>query len=1050
MIVSDLQSHCNCRRAWSRPRGRVHFAFPVGLALILVQVSTTEIRAREGAAALKPLLLERPADLPPSRFPFRSYGAELGLSNLAVRRIAQDTTGFLWVGTEDGLYRYDGNRFARFDLHSGLPSTWINDILATPEGALWVCTLQGLAAGRGERFRVFRPETSGLPAGGCNALARDASGNVWVAHSRGLFYKDADKFKRLEGWPAGDASAIISLPAPSTELVASGGGRVFRVHRNHAAGGQALAPGWVEPVDSLACDSSGAIWAQSARRIFHLAPGAAAFTDESSALPPVSSRGVLSTDRSGRLWVPTDEGASCRVAQGWRHFGPAEGLPTDWTRYIFEDREGSLWIGSLAVHRLVGQGSWTSWTRAEGLPSDTIWDVHRSRTGQLWVATDKGLCLATRQGWRVLSGTERTVVRRIYEDREGRLWMGLAPSAILRYDPVSRRLVRFGSSQGVAGRRLLCLENDGTGQLWAATDGAGLLRFRPERGDFVREEVPFGTPQETFRFLLRDSRGRLWATGEHGLLLRSGGRWRRFTRQDGLLKDHVSYLAETRSGDIWLSYFEPLGLVRLRVADDRPVVVEHVDSSRGLSSQKIYLLAEDQSGRLWVGTGEGVDVLSGDRVLHFSKGDGLAGDDIDAMAILVESDGSIFIGTSSGLSLYRNGPSQDGIHIPRPVLINAHLGDVALPPGEGPARTVDHNQNELKIQYAVLSFLHEDQIENEHRLRGVDSDWQRSPFREARYPGLPQGSYVFEVRSRQGSGVWSEPASLAFNIRPPWWRTWPALAGYLLLASLTIVAGFRWRLRRLQARTLVLENLVAARTHELAVANASLERLSITDPLTGLKNRRFLEFSIAEDLARAKRSIEEAKTDLAGDGPSDSAGIAFLLIDLDHFKHINDNCGHAAGDQALQQVSRILCAAVRESDTVVRWGGEEFLAVAAQTRWTDTQVLAERIRSHIESASFNLGNGSNSHFSCSIGFSLWPLFPSDPDAVGWQDVVELADRCLYAAKNSGRNAWVGVRVNPAFDGGDATAALEDLQRAIERGIAEVKCRLSGNSVLRWQ
>lgn len=627
--------------------------------------------------------------------------------------------------------------------------------------------------------------------------------------------------------------------------------------------------------------------------------------------------------------------------------------------------------------------------------------------------------------------------------------MGLVPAAILRYDPASREMIRFGSSRGVVGRRLLCLENDGDGQIWAATDGAGLLRYRPDHNDFVRENVPGGTPQETFRFLLRDSHGRFWATGEHGLLLRTGGRWQRFTRNEGLLRDHVSYITETRAGDIWLSYFEPLGIVRLRVVEDRPIIVEHVDHNRGLSSEKIYLLGEDLKGRLWVGTGKGMDVFSGDSVLHFSKGDGLAGDDLDAMAILIESDGSIFVGTSSGLSLYRSDPSQDRVQGPRPVLLNASLGNLPLASGEASTRSASYSFNTLKVEYAVLSFLHEDQIENEIRLRGLEPEWHRTRIREARYPGLAPGSYVFEVRSRLGSGAWSEPASLPFQIRAPWWRTWPALAGWLLLGSLMIITGFRWRLRHLRVRTLELEGLVEKRTSELAVANAALERLSITDPLTGLKNRRFLEFSMPEDVARARRAYQAGKGSSQGEAQADSPGIGFLLVDLDHFKQVNDNYGHPAGDRALQQASRILSGAVRESDTVVRWGGEEFLVVAADTRWDDAQVLAERIRARFESSSFHVGNGSTLRLACSIGFSIWPIHPSHPDSAGWQEVIGLADRCLYAAKNSGRNAWVGVRLRSDLGSAADLAALEDLSAAEANGMVEVMTHLTDHSVLRW-
>ena len=1018
------------------------------LVLLVLSISAGIPGLSADAPAMVPsLLFERPSGLPPGRFPFRTYGTELGLDNLAVRRIAQDRAGFLWVGTEDGLYRYDGDRFGRFDYRHGLPSTWINDLLTTPEGDLWVCTPQGLARGQGERFELMTDKGNGIPPGGCNAVAQDSSGIVWVARQDGLFYSSGSRFVHFEMWPARDVTALCPLRAPSSGIMAGAEGEIATIEGMRVEDRVRIRPDWTEPVDSIAADAQGVVWVQSARRLFRFEPGTTEVCSEQKDLPPVSSRGILSIDRSGRLWVPTDEGASCRIGQGWRHIGPADGLPTDWARYVFEDREESLWIGSLGLHRLVGRGAWSSWTRGDGLPSDTVWDVHRTRRGALWVATDKGLCLATPRGWKVLRGTERTVVRRVHEDVLGRLWLGLVPAGILLYDPSTGSTARFGPAQGVAGRRVLCLEEDLTGQLWAATDGGGLLRYDPRLKRFAREDVPGGTPHETFRFIMRDRSGRILAAGENGLLVRSGGQWRRFTQRDGLLRDHVSYITGTARGDFWVSYFEPMGVVRIRLQGDRLELIEQIETSRGLTSEKVYLLGEDHSGNLWVGTGKGVDVFSTDRVVHFSKGDGLAGDDIDAMAFLVEPDGSVFIGTSSGLSLNRDEHGHNRPGAPAPLFLTG--GIHPSNPNVGGERPVIHQNNTFRLRFASLSFLNEQQLEYEAKLSGVDSEWRRTRTGEAFYPRLLPGTYTFETRARVGSGPWSQPTSYSFHIRPQWWDTWPARIGMILLAAVAIGGGFQWRLRRLRERNRSLEKLVGARTQALAAANAALERLSITDPLTGLKNRRFVELSIAGDIAQARRLLGDSKAGGRRLTGARAADLVILLVDLDHFKQVNDRLGHYAGDRALRQMGAVLSAAVRETDTVVRWGGEEFLIVARGSRIDDAPVLAERIRSDVEATSFELGGRQPERLTCSIGFASWPFCRDDAESMDWETVVKVADRCLYASKRSGRNGWVGVRA-ASVDAPSLTAeGLEDLPAAAAAGKVEVLTHLLAGSSLCW-
>jgi diguanylate cyclase (GGDEF)-like protein len=397
------------------------------------------------------------------------------------------------------------------------------------------------------------------------------------------------------------------------------------------------------------------------------------------------------------------------------------------------------------------------------------------------------------------------------------------------------------------------------------------------------------------------------------------------------------------------------------------------------------------------------------------------------------------------LSMYRSDSDAPPTQCPTPVFLDANIGGRPLLPARGNPLTFTHGFNTLKIDFAVLSFLHESQIEYGTRLGGLETEWHNSRFRETRYPGLAPGSYIYEVRARIGSGPWSRPAKIAFEIQQPWWHTWPAISVWLLLIASAAFAGFRWRLGHLRDRTRQLENLVSARTLELAMANADLERLSITDPLTGLKNRRFLEFSIVEDLARIRRSFQPADGKWRGN-PEEGPNISFLLIDVDHFKLVNDRFGHAAGDQVLRQMGAVLGSAIRESDTTVRWGGEEFLIIARNPKVSDPAVLAERIRKQVESIALNVAENQVIRLTCSIGFASWPFFRHLPDALGWQDVLDLADRCLYLAKNSGRNAWIGAVVRPEYSGNAEYSMLNDLRTAESAGIVEIQS--SAYTVLR--
>jgi len=197
------------------------------------------------------------------------------------------------------------------------------------------------------------------------------------------------------------------------------------------------------------------------------------------------------------------------------------------------------------------------------------------------------------------------------------------------------------------------------------------------------------------------------------------------------------------------------------------------------------------------------------------------------------------------------------------------------------------------------------------------------------------------------------------------------------------------------------------KNNELNLAYRRLEEMSVTDPLTGLRNRRFLTTQLDKDIAITLRRYDGAMQQGSG-APPEGDDLIFMMVDLDHFKSVNDAHGHGAGDAVLMQMRERLQAVCRDSDYLVRWGGEEFLVVARATRGDDAAALAERIRESVGSRPFRLDAGTSLHRTCSIGFACLPFVRQQPRLFSWLDVVDLADRALYLAKNGGRNAWVGL------------------------------------------
>jgi diguanylate cyclase (GGDEF)-like protein len=360
---------------------------------------------------------------------------------------------------------------------------------------------------------------------------------------------------------------------------------------------------------------------------------------------------------------------------------------------------------------------------------------------------------------------------------------------------------------------------------------------------------------------------------------------------------------------------------------------------------------------------------------------------------------------------------------------------------------VGAEQRGFRLDFAALDFTAPQRNLYRYRLEGFDGDWISTEASRSSlaYTNLPPGEYTLRIQGTNRAGRWSpHELRLPVSVLPAFYQTaWFRGALALLVAGLAY--GVYWlRVRRLQARSLELEQIVRERTVELEAAYRRIEDASLTDPLTQLRNRRFLEQSIPADVERSARQHEDGTT-------VDSADLVFLLVDLDHFKSVNDEYGHAAGDAVLIQTAEVLRSTFRASDAVVRWGGEEFLIVSRFIDRGEAPALAEKLRAAVETHEFRLENGSVLRRTCSIGFAIYPFSPERPRAISWEEIVDLADFGLYAAKRSGRNGWVGIEASPTGDPKkDPKASLRHFREAPEASLEQREVRVHApRRTLRW-
>jgi diguanylate cyclase (GGDEF)-like protein len=968
-------------------------------------------------------LRSAPAELPPTegRFAFRTYAEEDGLGNLTIECLLQDRTGFLWVGTQDGLFRFDGSRFLRFGREEGLPSTRINCLHETADGRLYAGTRSGLARRLGDRFQAIGPD-AGLPESSIpdEGIASDRE-LLFVALPSGLYVGSKDRF-RLEPRGQGEREVPVSglHVAPDGALFFARRGTLERrlsgVTEDY---GRPRGLPDSEAIDQTVTDGEGTLWVRSLKRLYRMRRGEGRFSDASVGLPAGVSSGRLELDQARRLMVPTQRGLARISGDGWQLLGRSRGLETDTVLSALVDREGSLWVGTAGVGlaQQLGRGTFTSWGTAEGLPHDVVWSMVREKlpSRSLWVGTQEGVARFDSGGvvqvFREGDGLGGNTVYALAASEDGCVWAGSWPGGVTRFGPERRRIRSYTSRElPVSEFRIAALFVDSDGTIWAGAR-SGLYRLDPRGSAASFEKVsspPGGEEPDSIFGIADDASGGLFAVGRFGLQA-FGPSPRRYRKADGLKSDFLASIVLEPGGALIAGYREALGAERVTFPDGR-FAHRVLDRSTGLTADKVILVGRDSSQNLWIGSGNGVDVLppGQSRPAHYGRSSGLISEDLDQNAFFAEPSGTVWLGTSRGLVRYLAGAEASASPLPPILVTEATAGRRRLDPLARGAAQLSRDERSVRVAWAGLTFLDPRRVRYRYRLSGQDDGFTETAMTEARFPALPSGDYRFEVLAISAAGgVSHRPATLSFRVLPAWWERWWARGGAVAALILLGLGLVRLRTRALEADRNRLEAAVAARSSELAAANRELEEASTTDPLTKLRNRRYFSMVVEEDARRALRAYRGTGGPRSGAAP-DHRDLIFYVLDLDHFKSVNDRFGHDAGDRVLIEAAARLRRVARQSDLVMRWGGEEFLIVSRDAERGNGSVLARRLLEALAAEPFDAGEGAAVPLTGSVGWAPYPWEPNEPEASTHEDVLRLADRALYAAKADGRNCGVAA------------------------------------------
>ena len=783
------------------------------------------------------------------RFVHDVWTTDDGLPENSANSIVQTPDGYLWLGTYEGLVRFDGVSFEVFDRTNTpeLTTNTVYELLVDREGALWVGTSgAGLLRRKEGAFTAFtsRDGRSGFRGDVVRTLFESRDGTLWVGTDTGLYRRRGEAFVRL-GSGEGLASEAVRALAEDREgrLWVGTVGGLFRLDRPGAPGerfrqvatreglsGAVVRALLVDGRDRLWVGTSGGLDLQEGEGLPFRHYGVA----EGLSMDIVTA---LYEDRQGTLWVGTNGQGVDRLEDGVvSHLPPSSAVGEAIVYGLAEDREGSLWVGTYArgLHRL-RRSAFTPFTVRDGLPHDIVKGLGEGRDGSLWVATNGGGLARLHQGrFAALGrreGLSSDIVITVVEDRRGDVWVGtyLAGLDLVRGGRVVRT---YTTADGLPDQHVTALLEGRDGELWVGTYGGGVARLQENR---FTAWGPAVLGNGVVRTLLQGRGGEVWVGTNEGLARISGARAESFGSGQGLRPGGVVSLHEDERGDLWLGG-RGGGLTRLRGGRFRTCTTRE-----GLFSDVVYSIVPDGRGWLWMSCDKGLfrvrkaevdELLDGrrDRITSDSYGraDGMSSTQCSggfSPAAWRDRAGTLWFPTIGGLTAVDPARVGGNAVVP-PVHVEsvrsrrgrraATAAPLALAPGD----------DALEIHYTAPSFLMPGKVRFRYLLEGFDADWVEAGSRRvAYYTNVPPGRYAFRVQACNGDGVWNrDGAAQALVLQPRFHQTrffWALLGGVAVLLSL---GAHRLRLRQSRRRERELQQLVEERTRGLQAEKERAER----------------------------------------------------------------------------------------------------------------------------------------------------------------------------------------------------------------------------------
>jgi ligand-binding sensor domain-containing protein/signal transduction histidine kinase len=743
---------------------------------------------------------------------FRHYADVEGMPDAYIKCMYQDSKGYLWFGTPNGVGRFDGLEFRKVDVEDGLSDDFILDILEDRNGHIWIGTARGGVSRFSQAGIKNFTAGEGLAGRAVTAIAEDREGILWFGTEKGVSRFDGRHFTTYTKEHGLAANLIIKMAAARDGTLWLGTMTGLSCFKGGRCTNYTTANGLTNNnIHALLADSRGRLWIGTQNGLNCLDRGKFSYYTTVDGLPGNQVMSAVEA-RNGNIWFGTDNGISLFAEGKFTSYTTRNGLRSNSILSLLEDREGNLWIGTTTGASCLNSLKTVNYSVKNGLPHNMVWSILADREGRYWIGTEDGLSCYAHGRFKNYTTRQGLIHNKVYglmEDRRGKIWIatdgGLSVYA-------RGKFTNYNSKDGLSSNVVTSAYEDRQGVIWIGTLN-GLNRYG--RGGFLLPHFD-GSPLSAYILkIMEDRQGNLWLPTPNGLYRISSSRQQmsRFSAKNGLPHSSILSVTEDSGGRIWI------GTKRGLACFEQGTFITYTTAD-GLPDNKCYFVLEDDRHYLWIGTTKGLVRCDGRTFKNYGPDDGFPVESWSNSCGLKDSNGDLWFGSGQGVSRFI--PALDRANTVPPPVYLTHINVLEKEVPLHSFRRLAYNQNYLKFGFVGLCFSAPERVGYRYRLEGIDNGWRQTRARSVSYPYLPAGDYRFTVKAVNNDGLESrEPAEVRFTILPPFWQTWWFRILLVLAVLWMLVFVVIWRIRREKEKM-----AYEARTRQLVLAQ-QMELLGI-------------------------------------------------------------------------------------------------------------------------------------------------------------------------------------------------------------------------------